>query len=90
MLFTLFCIVLVMVSHFYSTQLKDSNKYIYIYIYLFIWVTIGPEVAGPMEPDGVGLRLKNASLGIKKPASNSTHCHSYLSLSLSQLACLFD
>ena len=49
-----------MVSHLCSTRLKDSNKYIYIYI--LFWVTIGPEVAGPMEPEGGGFEVKKTRL----------------------------
>ena len=51
-----------MVSHLCSTRLKDSNKYIYIYIYFLIWVTIGPEVAGPIEPDRGGFEVKKTRL----------------------------
>ena len=55
MLFTLFCMVLVMVSVLHSLKIQT----IFFFFYIGPW--IGPEVAGPVEPDGVGLGLEKNS-----------------------------
>ena len=42
--------------------LHDLKIQTNIYTYILIWVTIGPEVAGPMEPDGGGFEVKKTRL----------------------------
>ena len=94
MLFTLFCIVLVMVSVLHG--LKIQTKFFFL-----IGPRIGPEVVGPMEPNGAGLGLEKKNLfikwsgfgfwnqahglgsDIKKSAPNPTSYHSKKKLSLS-------
>ena len=49
MLFTLFCIV-VMVSILHGLKIQEI-------FFFFIGPWIGPEVVGPVEPDWVGLGL---------------------------------
>ena len=51
MLFTLFCMVLVMVSVLHNLKIQTI-------FFFFIGPWIGPEVAGPVEPDEVGLGLE--------------------------------
>ena len=58
MLFTLFCIVLVMVSVLHGLKIQTN-------FFFLIGPRIGPEVVGPMEPNGAGLGLEKKNPFIK-------------------------